>query len=450
LLGDAPELYETVVMTATASEVAPGIHWRGTSYDIYTGRGWAISEDQPEFVRAGERLPQPEYDQSTEISQNISHASDNDAVRYSLGLPLAFNQDVETYWREPGDFVRAVGQGRDYSVLSQVTLTRPERLLQQTAGDMEEEMFSRYTSLPVSIPERVHGLAEDIARGLGPEATNFDLVKGIEQFLRQYPYSLDVSLPPQGSDPVDYFLFEEQQGYCDYYASAMVVLSRSLDLPARLVTGYLPQEPDGNGRQIIFQINAHSWAEVYFEGYGWVEFEPTAGFVQAGALPINEQPTSIEGAVDEFQPPPIPDKESPWLLLLWLLLPAAGALAIWSVQRRRRKWTGYDEVRRIYGQLLLGARRLGQDIPASQTPDEFENALLVRLDELGSQRLASRLETAQLEPNIQQLTQAYIRRQYGRDKQLDDSAAAAWRRMRFRYWLLGGVHRLSRLWPRRR
>ena len=103
--------------------------------------------------------------------------------------------------------------------------------------------------------------------------------RALERFLQQYPYSLDPTiLPPAGADPVDHFLFELKQGYCDYYASAMVVLARTVGLPARFASGYAVQPADEAGRQTIYRINAHSWAEIYFAGFGWIEFEPTAGF----------------------------------------------------------------------------------------------------------------------------------------------------------------------------
>jgi transglutaminase-like putative cysteine protease len=96
--------------------------------------------------------------------------------------------------------------------------------------------------------------------------------------LRQYPYSLEVTGPPPNVDPVAYFLFELQAGYCDYYASAMVVMARSLGLPARMGVGYLAQPADEAGVQTIRQLHGHSWAEIYFAGVGWVEFEPTGSF----------------------------------------------------------------------------------------------------------------------------------------------------------------------------
>jgi hypothetical protein len=310
--------------------------------------------------------------------------------------------------------------------------------------------LARYTTLPDSVPERVHTLAAEIAAGPESGRSVYDTAKGIELFLRQYPYSLEVELPPAGSDPVDFFLFEQQVGYCDYYASAMVILARSLGIPARLATGYLAQPSDQDGRQIIYQINAHSWAEVYFAGYGWVEFEPTAGFSTLSTPSDSSQPASPgEQTPVEYESPPIPERRQSWTALWWLLLPVALAMGGWLLWRRqRRKGSKLDEAQRIYGQLLRGARRLGQATPASQTPQEFEDALLQRLGEMEGKRLTSRLGPARLKPEVQQLTTAFAVRQYSQDKRSPESAAENWRRMRWRYWLLGQLNRLTHRWSR--
>src|SRR3972149_7569533 len=105
----------------------------------------------------------------------------------------------------------------------------------------------------------------------------YDKAKAIEAYLRTYPYDLEVPAPPEGQDVADYFLFDLKKGYCDYYATAMVVLARSSGVPARFVLGYSPGSYDApNAQYVVRELNAHSWVEVYFPGMGWVEFEPTA------------------------------------------------------------------------------------------------------------------------------------------------------------------------------
>jgi transglutaminase-like putative cysteine protease len=118
------------------------------------------------------------------------------------------------------------------------------------------------------------------------EPTPYDRARAIEQYLRTFPYSLDVPHPPPDQDLVDYFLNDLRKGYCDYYASAMVVLARAAGIPARLAIGYANGTYDLNSRRfLVTEADAHSWVEVFFPNIGWVAFEPTAGRPALEILP---------------------------------------------------------------------------------------------------------------------------------------------------------------------
>jgi len=109
-------------------------------------------------------------------------------------------------------------------------------------------------------------------------------VKIIEEYLRKnFTYTLSPQVPPANHDFVDYFLFDGKEGYCTYFATAMCIMTRAIGIPARYVEGFvLPKEPDKYGFYHVTNQNAHAWVEVYFEGVGWVTFEPTAPL--AGAM----------------------------------------------------------------------------------------------------------------------------------------------------------------------
>src|SRR6185369_13782652 len=101
----------------------------------------------------------------------------------------------------------------------------------------------------------------------------------LQNALREYPYSLKLPPPPEDQDLVDAFLFTIKTGYCDYYASAMVVMARSLGIPARLAVGYRTGTYDAEANAYRVSLaDAHSWPELYFAGYGWIPFEPTGAF----------------------------------------------------------------------------------------------------------------------------------------------------------------------------
>jgi hypothetical protein len=212
------------------------------------------------------------------------------------------------------------------------------------------------------------------------EPTPYDQALAIENYLRAFPYTLDLKAPPADRDIVDYFLFDLKRGYCDYYASAMVVLARAAGLPARLVIGYgsgayRPEE----ARFVVTEADAHAWAEIYFPGYGWVEFEPTASRPAVWRPSYPGQEAQL-GAV-EPQPESRPAVfGSAWRQLRWVAVAlAAIALLILlggALDRLRLGWLPPERVIFIlYRRLYRRARQRGTILPASTTPGEFADQL---------------------------------------------------------------------------
>jgi len=128
---------------------------------------------------------------------------------------------------------------------------------------------------PLSLPDRVGELAREIA---GPFDNNYDKVKALERYVSQFPYTLSPRGAPAGEDFVDYFLFEVKQGYCTYYASALAVMARCVGLPSRYVEGYCMPPSKTDGAYAVSDRQAHAWAEVYFDNFGWVAFEATPAY----------------------------------------------------------------------------------------------------------------------------------------------------------------------------
>jgi hypothetical protein len=119
---------------------------------------------------------------------------------------------------------------------------------------------------------------QDLARQVTAGKTNpYDQATAVETYLRSgYTYALTPTEPPRDVDPLEYFLFTSREGYCEYFASAMGDMLRSLGIPTRLVNGYGPGTFDSRlGRYVIRESDAHTWVEAYFPGYGWIPFEPT-------------------------------------------------------------------------------------------------------------------------------------------------------------------------------
>jgi hypothetical protein len=433
LLGMPPELAETVVMTAVVTipsldhfilappELLQGHNWRAFSYDVYTGQGWAISEERLAPTAPFEAIPVPTGAEQTQLEQTVYWVEDERAVRYSVGLPFLFDHATIVSWRGVNDLARVraeeFARRGHYLANSRIVSAMPEQLRQTRLADTPPALLSRYTALPDDIPLRIVQLAQDVAA----EYENpYDQARALEQFLRQYPYSLETPLPPPGFDPVEYFLFDLQRGYCDYYASSMVVMARTLGLPARLVVGFAGQAPDEKGTQVIQQINGHSWVEVYFAGYGWVEFEPTATFASPRDTAVTINPGSYDlqyGPPDAstYTPPPIPPaapvRPFPWSRLIIVGLLAVGLWWVWRRQRREQAARA-DGVVWSYGRLQANARKIGLSPLPSQTPDEFSQLLLTRLDQFGQNKRLAATIAAMVAP-IMYITLLYNKRRYG-------------------------------------
>ncbi len=159
-----------------------------------------------------------------------------------------------------------------YSAASLWEQPGPERL-RRTAGKVPNDITMIYLQLPARVDRRVVELAQQITVGAG---TDYDKASAIELYLRtHYGYSLQMaSTPPP--DPLAYFLFERKEGHCEYFASAMAVMLRTLGIPARIVNGFRGGEyNDLTGSYIVRGRDAHSWVEAYIPGYAWVSFDPT-------------------------------------------------------------------------------------------------------------------------------------------------------------------------------
>lgn len=134
------------------------------------------------------------------------------------------------------------------------------------------EFADTYLQLPT-----VDARISDLAHKVTAAAQNpYDQSVAIESYLRRnYRYSLILTGNP-GADPLAHFLFETRAGHCEYFASAMTVMLRTIGIPSREVNGFLPGEyNDLAGDYIVRASDAHSWVEAYFQGSGWIAFDPT-------------------------------------------------------------------------------------------------------------------------------------------------------------------------------
>jgi transglutaminase-like putative cysteine protease len=384
LLGSGPELSEALVMTVQVSDAPPvRFYWRATSYDEYTGQGWVSSTTYEERDSPWPQSTEPPphfalLRQSFRLTHPLRRV-------YAVGRPVQTTQPIRGEWltSNPDELITAWSTTSisAYEVLSWVPTGTPDQL-RAASQDYPEWIAETYLALPESLPARVTALAWVIT---ADQPTAYDRALALQARLRTYPYTLDLPAPPTDRDVVDAFLFEMQEGYCDYYASAMVVMARSVGLPARLAAGYATGAygPE-TGRYYVTEADAHSWPEIYFPDYGWIPFEPTAARPVPGSALAPEQweaPSGPEEAASS-ETAAIPSRSAPRRFWPFVAIPAAlaagiGAVRLMGVLRLRRLRRGAPEsiIAALYAMLVNRGRRLGLPLSPAQTPNEFLAAL---------------------------------------------------------------------------
>lgn len=200
---------------------------------------------------------------------------------------LPVYDDVEAVFpRNPED----AGASGSYEVTG-LTSIADEAMLASAGADYPGWVTDRYLPMGETVTPRTIELALEIAAEAG---TPYEQAVAIESYLRtNITYDERVDAPPEGADIVDYVLFEDRRGYCEYYSSAMTIMMRALGVPARTVVGYYPGDYDDARDGFLYrQENAHAWTEVFFPGYGWIPFEPTAN------RPLEERDISMEAPTE--------------------------------------------------------------------------------------------------------------------------------------------------------
>lgn len=340
-----------------------------------------------------------------------------------------------------------IRKGGAYEVTSFVR-TATEEELRATERNYPQWVRSTYAQLPADFPPSVAEIARTTviqylqnkgtlptrpsSNGPVPDlnaAAAYDIAKAIEETLRQFPVDYDVKDTPPGRDTVEYFLTEAQRGYFDYHASAMVVMLRALDIPARLGVGYVVDQEDFDKNKngyVVKDKNTYSWPEVYFPGYGWIVFNPTpdrpadlypqvggAGTGAAGEIDLSDFPGLPVSADPLFEfergpfqvdsvPPETPvggQGESYTMTILAALAAFAALLAAAVGLGWRRSVAGLPLEQQTWEKLVRLSSLAGHPLQAGQTPAEYANALQRTFRDMRG---------------VSVIAQAYMRSRFGR------------------------------------
>jgi transglutaminase-like putative cysteine protease len=295
-IGEIKQDSSVVMRVQTGATVNyPMLRWRGIALSTFDGRRWYSLEKRRElhearsdgWITLGSQLDVkvPVVAQLRFIVLLQPLASDAlFAPAQVMELRGNFSNDAGTYYgtaRRSSLGMDAAGgvynPARNYSQLRYegVSLLPELRPLKaRTAGvEYPVNIQKLYLQLPEKLDPRIPQLAERITA----TADNpYDKSVVLESFLRRnFGYTLNLAGKP-GADPLAQFLFVTKAGHCEYFASAMAVMLRTLGIPSREVNGFLPGEyNDLAGDYIVRASDAHSWVEAYFPGSGWITFDPT-------------------------------------------------------------------------------------------------------------------------------------------------------------------------------
>lgn len=443
-LGGSFKFDENPVFEAITTEAN---YWRVDTKDVYTGKGWVRSEDN--IVKRTSRGNIfldlfDQFDDNNDImiesnSALISFKEDSHIGKLTYPyafqhLHIATEDEIDLEYDSFGAVIPYKDDERldlDVYGLSYLSpIFQVEALQKAQNVEINEEAtidYGKYTQVPETLPSRVTELAQEIT---APYETNYDKARAIEGYFGRsgFTYEVeDVPFPDEEDDYVDQFLFETKRGYCDNYSTSMVVMLRTLGIPARWVKGFTAGDVIEEGIDIsgvadelgvlvrddkqynkyeVSNSNAHSWVEVYFSGIGWVPFEPTQGFSNLVEFESSiEEPTEEESepastTEDHFDieppEPEIPDIEIDqevatgkeeknniflqWLLILGFVIISILAIAIykyriqikiWFIKKRLERKPNVETYQKAYLYLLKLLKREGLKRNPDQTLRQY-------------------------------------------------------------------------------
>ncbi|MFN2464490.1 MAG: transglutaminaseTgpA domain-containing protein [Candidatus Dormibacteria bacterium] len=428
-----------------SSDFGRPVYWRGINLYSIVNSAWAPGPARNVTAAAASNAP---LEGGSSLARQHVHAAVEvlDAPQRTLfwpGEPFSVDEPSVLQGARPdrlsgvtsveaaySRFPLAVGSRYTVDALQSVATEAQLR----SAGSDYPPSIIELTGNTTGLGADVRELAQQVA---GSAGTPYDRVKSLESYLRkQEKYQLTVDAPPAGTNPISFFLFRSHVGYCEYFASAMGEMVRSLGIPVRLVSGYGPGQGEpaaesdrtfrresaaGGVVNILRASDAHTWVEVYFPGYGWIPFEPTPD----ANYPVLSRGTSTAPTAAPVAPaaPPVvapPARVTSPHGTSGVRLPLAGGLTLVAILAAaaglllglRRILVGPVEAPAAsfaWARLRFLGRRLGLFPRSSETPLDYGSRLAGRLPGMG--------------PEIMTIAVGYSRDLYGADARRAPSAA---------------------------
>jgi transglutaminase-like putative cysteine protease len=284
------------VIPKSRSELnASGLYWRGLCFDTYDGLEWHRSKTTARrlpLTRTYGEIPIRRHDPDGLVEHEVRLERLDTDVFFALHrveyvkwdrayVDRVFQRQSDDSPAGPALAVDAYGglhfdggleYERHYRAFSDTRMPPPKDLRQASQGALSDEQTkSSYMQLP-EMSQRFHDLAKQITEG---RDNNYDRLYAVMGYLlKNNEYTLDV--PRHKGNPIEGFLFDKREGHCEFFATTTVLLLRAAGVPARLVSGFRGGDWNEYGEFLtVRQRDAHTWVEVYFEGHGWLPFDPT-------------------------------------------------------------------------------------------------------------------------------------------------------------------------------
>jgi transglutaminase-like putative cysteine protease len=422
-LGGSPNLTNTPVFHVKTSDGTQYLIY--SSYDQYDGaRNWISGSQSAVNSQANTVYSDGSLDlrQVNQTIQVVNPPGEQYAYIFGSSQIVATNQatqlianksdgEIVAWLRNNGKLVA----GDTYTVVSYVSDADVQTLRGVPMPDAAPQLpphfdgqapptvfnpsvLGTYTKLPAGLDPRIKAKALELAAN---QSTMYDKVTAIENYLRSnFTYDANISAPPPGVEAAAWFLFDSHRGFCNYFATAMTLMARELGIPARVAVGYTNGKYDAKTSQWdISGTDAHAWTQVYFAGYGWINFEPSSTFSQfvrptkpSGTPGVSVSPSGPTLAGGKTHPGShIPQENEPTgtgstsvsgsstatqirqdvgIVLLVLVVLILGGLAYFSFWWRRL-FRGLSLPAQTYGRVGLLAGWAGIVSRRSQTPREY-------------------------------------------------------------------------------
>lgn len=384
-----PQIVLRVEFPSRVPSDVGGLHWRGRSYDRFDGVRWTRSRNLPASMTPTSWYGRWSRDR---VEQRIFASALETRVLFALHptVEIESNSGIQPLFDNAGDYGYWGSGAPSYTAYAPASPPAAEEL--RAVGGGYTPSRAHYLQLPRELDPKIAELADSLTAGLD---SPYEQVIAIRDHLRSFGYTRQ--LPATAAQAtLQHFLFERRAGHCEYFSTAMVVLLRNAGIHARNVNGFLGGQWSEFGNYLVVTQNeAHSWVEVWFPGFGWVEFDSTPAGTDTGEVftswfwpgrilfdgiqhrwnkwvldyDADDQvgifadllgSRSVEQL--ESAPGPAPSRPSPWGALAVVLVAIAGYL--WA----RRGTVSFAPATHMYVQLRGACARAGVSITEATTP----------------------------------------------------------------------------------